>query len=575
MKHFKRFVVLLLVMVLAMGGVSAQQKNKQSDISRTQQNAGGKKDGKDANAKKGKGGKDAGKKGQKEGGDDADDSKKKKKKKRTEEVVEVVIDSARFACVSIDSMMNHIRELGSSRYEGRLAGTNAYMAAAEYAADMLESYGFGPYEGNWVERFRVETNIIENCKFNSYVDSSSVRIPYVLGKDFVCAGMTGRGYANAPVVFCGYGIDAPAFNEYAHVDAQGKIVLVFSGTPDFLPGSIRQAYSTVKDKAAVAKRHGACALVVIDLGKGYEHEVHGTVFSGGGDHPATFPIVIPHRACGEQFFVGQTLSLQESVDTINALHKPFSFHMRRNFEIDVNATYSPEGVTVNVTALLPGSDDKMRNEILVLGANLDHVGIQGETCLFPGADNNLSGVAAVLEAARLMGTHPDYKPKRSVLVVLFSGGESVQLGSRIFVSNATHKKMEAFLNPVCIGGGDTVLVRGNAQFPLLYGVADSLDRIYTQTMARGYKSYPMGDASPFAYIGIPSLNFVALNGMKRSHKPSDILENINRKAFERNANLFFNVAYELSQGDYQGRTKRSRAFRFDAEESKGKVKFRK
>ncbi|MBP5536210.1 MAG: M28 family peptidase [Bacteroidales bacterium] len=564
MKIYRLLFLTFLVVALAAQPAMAQQKKNSSEISRTSSSAKDSKSGKDSKSSKDS------KSGKNSKSDDKKDDKKSKKKKNqeTDTVVAPVPETSRLQCVSIDSMMNHIRELGSSRYSGRLAGTTDYSKACEYVASTLESYGFEPYLGEWYEHFAIECNIIENCKFNSYVEANGVRTPYVLGKDFVCAGMTGRGYANAPVVFCGYGLDALAFNEYANVDAQGKVVLVLDGVPDFLPKNIVEPYYSMRAKAAVAKKHGACALVVIDLTKGCEHEVHGTVYSGGEPHMATFPIVVPHRTCASHFFDNELMSLQQAIDTIQSTRTPHSFHLRRNFEIDVNANYHPKAGTANVTAFLRGSDDKMNGEILVLGAHMDHVGLQGETCLFPGADNTLTGVAAVLEAARLMATNEDFKPKRSVLVVIFSGGESLCLGSRIFVSNANHKHFEAFLNPEALGSGDSLLVRGNAQFPLLYGVADSLDKLYTNVMVRGYKTYLRNDAAPFAYIGIPSLNFYAYNGYKHNHVPSDILENINRKTFERNANLFFNVAYELSQGDYQGRTKRSRQFRFDVQEKK-------
>ena len=164
-----------------------------------------------------------------------------------------------------DTLMKHIRILSSSQYEGRMAGSQAYLDAANYCAEVLASYGVKPFQGEWGQYFEVEYNEIENCNFYTYTHDSDVRVQYVLGRDYVCSSMTGRGYTNAPVVFCGWGIDHRAFDEYASVDVRGKIVLCLSGVPEFLPGKVTEHYSTLREKADVARKHGAVGLVCINM----------------------------------------------------------------------------------------------------------------------------------------------------------------------------------------------------------------------------------------------------------------------------------------------------------------------
>ena len=147
-----------------------------------------------------------------------------------------------------DTLMKHIRVLSNSQYEGRMAGSQAYLEAADYVAEVLSSYGVKPWEGEWAQWFEVEYNEIENCNFYTYVNDNDTRMRYVLGRDYVCSSMTGRGYTNAPVVFCGWGIDNRVFNEYAQVDAQGKIVLCLSGVPEFLPGNVTSQYATLRQR---------------------------------------------------------------------------------------------------------------------------------------------------------------------------------------------------------------------------------------------------------------------------------------------------------------------------------------
>jgi Zn-dependent M28 family amino/carboxypeptidase len=246
---------------------------------------------------------------------------------------------------------------------------------------------------------------------------------------------------------------------------------------------------------------------------------------------------------------------------------PHSFHLRKSFEININAKYRPNATTANVVGVLPGHDDKLRNEYIVVGAHLDHVGIQGNTCLFPGANDNASGVAAVLETARLLTLYApkdiEYN-KRSIVFVLFSGGELQNLGSSIFVSNFPKlRNVECFIGAECIGQGDSIQLLGNKRFPLLWNIAARNDSISTKSLVKGYRTMPKGDAAPFAQIGIPSVVFTGYMGNLNDHVPSDISENIDRELLTKNASLMAELIYELSLGDYQGRSQRSRRFQFD------------
>ena len=463
---------------------------------------------------------------------------------------------------SLSHLMNVIHDLSSSTYEGRLAGTEGYNDAAAYVVDELEKYGVQPYQGDWYQLFELECNQIETATLRTYVNASDTRVPYILGRDFVCAGMTGRGYSDAPVVFCGYGIDDASYNDYAHVDAQGKIAIILSGVPNFLPNEVTQHYRTMRQKARAAQRHGCCAIVVVNMATSCAPtEVQGNVWSGEKPHMASFPMLQTTRACGEQLFGGERMSLQEAIDSIGNSRRPQSFHFRKHFEIEVNTTYHPSELTGNVVGIYPGTD--LKNEYIVLGAKLDHVGMQGRTCFFPGADDNASGVAVLLETARML-YNAEVQPRRSVVFVLFSGGEQQRLGSQIFVSSFRPlRRVEAFINAECLGTGDSVAVLGNAYFPSLWQVARNMDSIFIEgTMAVDTKTLARGDAAAFQSVGIPSLVFTNYNGNRKAHVPTDIAENIDRDYLLKATKLFYETVYELTFGDYQGRSSRSKSVRF-------------
>ena len=117
--------------------------------------------------------------------------------------------------------------------------------------------------------------------------------------------------------------------------------------------------------------------------------------------------------------------------------QPFSVRAAR--AADPHAPPGAPRATQNVVALLPGSDPALRDQYVVVGAHIDHLGRSTEGALDPdagdairnGADDNASGTAAVLEVARLLAARP---PARSVVFVLFSGEELGLLGSSHFVN---------------------------------------------------------------------------------------------------------------------------------------------
>ena len=463
-----------------------------------------------------------------------------------------------------DTLMNHVRRLASAQCEGRLAGAEGYWRAAGYATQALARYGVQPYQGDWQQLFETECNEVTGATLFTYDKPGDERTVYVLGRDFCCAGMTGRGYANAEVVFCGYGIDAASFDEYAGVDAQGKIVLCLSGAPSWLPSDVTRAYLTARDKARAARRHGACALVMVNAGPDAPaNEVQARPYSGMGPHLPTFPMLQPTLACARALLQGERMTLDSAMTQLESSMAPVSFHLRKRMELKVDTRYQPAALTGNIVGIYPGTDERLKNEYVVVGAQLDHAGMQGKTCLFPGADRDGSGVAVLLETARLL-QQAEEQPGRSVIFVLFGGGEQRHMGSQIFVSNFTPlRRIEAFVGIEGLGQADSVAALGDYAYPSLWQVAHAMDSAYTRMLCRPAKRNPAGDALAFHTIGIPSLTLAPPSGnASRSHTPSDIAENIDRHALARAAKLAFETVYELSFGNYQGRSAASRKYRF-------------
>jgi hypothetical protein len=209
----------------------------------------------------------------------------------------------------------------------------------------------------------------------------------------------------------------------------------------------------------------------------------------------------------------------------------------------------------NVVALIPGTDRRLRGQVVVLGAHFDHLGRsaffatdrQAGEAIRNGADDNASGTAAVLELARLFAARP---PKRSVLVTLFSGEELGLLGSQWLVDHAPvpMDSVAAMLNFDMVGRltDDRLIVYGVA-------TADELPALLDSANARGPKLAVKGmgdgfgpsDHSAFFAKDVPVLHFFT-DQHADYHAATDDVDKINGPGEARVVDLAHGVARTIA-----------------------------
>jgi hypothetical protein len=187
----------------------------------------------------------------------------------------------------------------------------------------------------------------------------------------------------------------------------------------------------------------------------------------------------------------------------------------------------------NVGAVLPGSDPKLKEEYIIIAAHYDHLGTRGGA-IFPGADDNASGTAMMLEAARVLSQSPQ-KLKRSVMFVGFDLEERLLWGSRWFVAHppVPQEQMKCLLVADMIGRSlagldlNTVFVLGSEHSPQLTTALDDAETPEALHIARlgidliGVRS----DYGPFWNVEIPFL-FFSSGEHPDYHKPTDTAEKI-------------------------------------------------
>ena len=347
--------------------------------------------------------------------------------------------------VSSARLEEHIRYLASDRLAGRGPGTPGYDSAAAYvvkhfAALGLDSAGtkgyFQPVPFRHARAVEGTSLVLAGSSgrrgLTAYRD-------YVPQPNFVAP----RAEVTAPLVFVGFGVSAPerGYDDYRDVDAKGKIVVLLTGAPSSFPPAERAHHASGRMKRQNAVRRGAVGILVVrtrDQSFPWDRLVRqsrrgGLRWLDRNDEPAD---VSPElRGSGTlsdsaamQLFQGAPQPLAEVLAAAEAGKPPaFELPLRATLR---TVTAHDRVESPNVAGLLRGSDPRLRDEVVVYTAHLDHLGI-AEPAL-----DNASGSAALLEVARAFAALQE-RPRRSVLFLAVTAEEEGLLGSDYFAEYPT------------------------------------------------------------------------------------------------------------------------------------------
>ncbi|MGC1468135.1 MAG: M28 family peptidase, partial [Sphingorhabdus sp.] len=401
-------------------------------------------------------------------------------------------------------------------------------------------------------------------------------------------------------VFAGHGIFSPEFkrNDYKGVDARGKFVVVLGGPPNDLPPDVAAHLGTPSSQVREAVAHGATGIIFIytnvleqrfpfarmpqitrqpDL-TWYDPAV------ARPDQPEIRAAIFIDQKGAASLFKGAKLTFDQVL--ANAVHGA-----QPGFDLASKASFSRHSKidpieSANVAGLVRGSDPALRNEVVVVTSHLDHVGIgtavNGDT-IYNGALDNASGVASMLEVARLVAAHP---PKRSVLFLAVTAEEKGLVGSDYFARKPTVLKDDI----VGVVNIDGVMAFYDFTSVIGYGMENStmiepLSRA-AQSMQLSLMRDPKPELSiftrsdhyPFVKQGIPAIFLLMGDGRgadgrsglqinddwddKHLHQPSDDLSQpLQYPVFARFTELFRRFIVETAnmeqrprwyEGDYFG-----------------------
>jgi len=460
--------------------------------------------------------------------------------------------------------LDDIKALTTPAMEGRGAGSKGLTRAAHLIEKRYKSLGLEPAGTNsYFQPFTVITGAQLKGKNGFAVLTADQKQELKPKQDFVPFSFSASGSARAPLVFAGYGASADEFqyDDYAGVDVKDKIVVVLRyEPPSFAVKGGNQGmtqHSQLVTKAINARNHGAKALVLVNgkLGDG-EEDLLTRFGSVSGPENAGIICLQVKNAVAESWLKAAGKSLAELQDQINASSKPASFALPERQTAALTVSIETTRATVNnVLAYLPGKTD----EYVIIGAHYDHLGRGNFDSLapsqigqiHPGADDNASGTAGVMELARLLAPQKG-QLRRGILFVNFAGEELGLLGSAAWVKEPTHplEKAVAMLNMDMIGRikDQKVYIGG-------VGTGSTLKAAVEQAQANsGFKieyspgGYSSSDHTSFVAKKIPVLFF--FSGLHSDyHKPSDTWEKIDPESAARLLDEVGKTGEELADAD--------------------------
>ncbi len=468
--------------------------------------------------------------------------------------------------------------LAGDSLRGRLTDTEENRAAADFIRSRFERMGLKPAAapGNsYFQPYHLMTATLGQSRPNG-MEIGSADGPtrhLTAGQEFYPHRVSATGSATAPVVFAGFGISAPAlgYDDYGG-DVKGKIVLALDHEPGErdpnspFDGVVTSEPATAWRKALAAQEKGAVAVLFVS-------DVH--------NHPG----VANFEAAARTYWPEKpprilNYTLAAWADRIHIPVAQVSPAIAAGARVTIHTSVDRHIVTDrNVVALLEGNDPRLKNEWVIVSAHYDHNGADA-TQIFNGADDNGSGVVALIEIAEAyaLAAKDGRRPKRSVLFAAWNSEERGLLGAWAYTEQplAPLATIAAVLNMDMIGRNEEIPVGGGNRFAgldvqtaesnvnALNLMAFSKVPDITATVERANAGIGLdlkkrydnnssnllrrSDQWPFLQRGVPAMGFIT--GLHPDyHTQYDRPEKINYVKMEKIARLVHQVSWDIANAD--------------------------
>ena len=434
--------------------------------------------------------------------------------------------------IDTNIIRSHIAFLADDKLKGRLPGTEGFQTAVDYVVNQYKAIGLAPGGdmNGYTQKMFIRKSLLDNNSAIAILkDANGNSDSLSFFKEFVPAPhpMQKNAVANGELVFVGYGVEiAGGYSDYAGIDVKGKIVVFVNGAPLGLISTLTAHFSNAGNKISTALSKGAAGVISVNTTLRPSAILNPTVQANNTLNPEK-TIAYGRGFIGDinavlsgtpqllrRMFMNSGKNMEQVLaDLKNG--KPSSFRLPYSITTSYTTTHT-DFESYNVVGVIPGTDQILKNEYVVHSAHLDHLGIgrpQNGDSIYNGAHDNASGVASLLEIARVYKTS-GAKPRRSILIVMVTGEEMGLIGSSYFAANPTVPKASIVADvntdmPTVIApllsvvplGAEHSSIMGNVQFAAAYlGLEVEKDPEPTENR------FVRSDQYSFVMNGIPALH---------------------------------------------------------------------
>ncbi|HEV7349411.1 M28 family peptidase [Telluribacter sp.] len=494
------------------------------------------------------------------------------------------------ATITPADLKKHLTIIASDSLEGRDTGSPGQKKAADYVSKHFKQYGLTPIatEADGSKSYYQKYNLYRRGWGEVYVKAGNQQ--YDLNKDFYLNGLLNvPEEATVPTIWAGYGIEAAQYNDYAGLDVTGKTVVVFDGEPKDAKGNYLVSGGAEKSnwsgppswqrKVATALSKGAKYVFIVSEKSGteFEQEVRQRSVMARRINSMTMKPVEESLSNIAAFTVSPELAatlLKSSTRNLEKLKQDITKagktvdKGRPAGSVTLKAERTNEVIeTENVAGFMEGTDKK--DEVLVLTAHLDHIGISADGQINNGADDDGSGTVSILELAEAFSQAKaaGNGPRRSILFMTVTGEEKGLFGSEYYSENPLLplSNTVANLNIDMIGRVDKAheadpkyvyLIGSDKLSSELHAISEAANSKYINYKLDytfndpkdPNRFYYRSDHYNFAKKGVPVI-FYFTGVHEDYHRPGDDVEKI---MFDKQApivQLVFHTAWELANRD--------------------------
>ncbi len=408
---------------------------------------------------------------------------------------------------NLDRALAEIDILAGPDFDGRLAGTEGGWAAADYIAQQFEAAGLQPVgdDGTFFQSFPIQTKTLAELPGLVINGPNGQTADYELYQDFtpLVRGYMGEGAVSGEVVW----VNNCEHEDFTGLDLTGKIAFCRLESLSLAP---RQAIE-----------HGAVGLLMLagegdralDLGVPY-----GESWVPEG---LTIPTYSVSDKVAQDLIVGSGLTLSE----LTLSFESFPLAVEAQLTVDIQGPESCTNQTClgrNVLGVIPGRDPAYADEIVIIGGHYDHIGQGPDGTTWAGANDNASGIAVMLEIARIW-QEEGFVPRRTVLFAAWDAEEMGLVGSVYYVNHPRYllPNTVAMLNLDMVGAGEeTLYIDGGSQ------LGDELRQIATNAgvISTTVSNIGRSDHYPFQLAEVPATMMIWFgggDGVPSYHRPSD------------------------------------------------------